>query len=132
MGIDVEIKASGWNVPRDDVYNAKYLNYEETTINLTDEKTGTKVPTQMLRHYYKIFDRSGNELCVADEISDIKATAKNKLGRIIAAIMCRELKSGEKISLDELRNKPCRLVIKTVGGRQRITEHMGADCEAFI
>jgi hypothetical protein len=126
-----------YDVVPEGVYQGEYNGYEEGEI--TNKQTGK--PDKILRHYWTV--QVGDTRVKSSCLSDIKYTPHNRFGKIVKALLGRDLQPLEGIDPSRFMGKSATLIFESKDGNIRImnvlppkipnaAEQKKKDAEAFI
>ena len=111
MGEEVEMVSAVVHVPPK-IYPATLVKREELVIK--DKKSNAE--TLVWKFFWEV--QHGDEVVTLNELCDRKMTPGNKLGKIVKALLNKDVVLGEKVDLDSLVGKRCNLVVE-----DKMTEH---------
>lgn len=101
-------------VPEGGPYPAEYQGFEKTTITRQDGEV-----VSVLRHYWLV--QVNDRQVKADCLSDPNARPGTFGGRIVKALIGRDLGPQESVKKESLIGKTARLIFETKKGRVRIS-----------
>jgi hypothetical protein len=110
---NIEKEVTNPSVPEGGPYPAEYKGWEETTIT---RKTGETV--NVLRHNFLV--QVGDRQVECDTLSDHAPKPGTKFGKIIKALLGRDLQPMESVKESALRGRIVRLIFEMKDGYSRI------------